>query len=90
MITVSEYHSFLVKHVMRPFQKEILDAAMTHNKVAVLGSRQLGKTWIVSYIAIMLGLGTKESPGHATLVISENQAKARKIIEDIHASFKRS
>jgi phage FluMu gp28-like protein len=85
MITVSEYHSFLVKHVMRPFQKEILDAAMTHNKVAVLGSRQLGKTWIVSYIAIMLGLGTKDSPGHATLVISENQAKARKIIEDIHA-----
>jgi phage FluMu gp28-like protein len=84
-MNVTDYHQFMLEHVFKGFQKEILQASLTHSKVAVLGSRQIGKSYITSYIAIMLGLGTTKAPGHDVLVISENQDKARKIISDIHS-----
>ena len=83
-MNVTDYYKFLFKNVLRPFQREILTSALNNTKVGVLGSRQIGKTYAISFLALILGLGTKKIPGHNVLLISENEAKAKKLIADIH------
>lgn len=84
-MNVTDYHYWMMKHVFRPFQKEIIKAAVENTKVGVLSARQIGKSYALAYLAIMFGLGTSKIPGHSILVISETENKAKKIIADIHA-----
>jgi predicted AAA+ superfamily ATPase len=60
IMTVTDYYKFLFKNVLRPFQREILTSALNNTKVGVLGSRQIGKTYAISFLALILGLGTKK------------------------------
>ena len=84
MNTLSEIHKWLWINYFRPFQRDIIRACLTNSKVAVLGSRQIGKTIALTYVAVLMGLGTKDVPGHNVLVISENEAKAKKLIRDVN------
>lgn len=84
MLSVTDYHRFVSENVLRPFQRDIFDAVMETPRVGVLGARQIGKSYIISYAAVVLGLGTTHIPGHDVLIISETEAKAKKLIADVN------
>jgi len=89
MLSVTDYHQFVSENVLRPFQREIFDAIMSGPRVGVLGARQIGKSYIISYAAVVLGLGTTQIPGHDVLIISETEAKAKKLIADLNGHLDR-
>lgn len=83
MMSTGEYFSFMYNHVLYDFQKEIILNILNNNKVAILGSRQLGKTYILSFAAIILACGTQSFKGRDVLIISETEEKSKKIIRDV-------
>lgn len=83
-ISLGEYHAFMMQHVLKPFQKDAVLSVLQSTKLGLLGSRQIGKTYFLAYVSILLGIGTNDIPGHDVLIISETEAKAKKIIADIH------
>ena len=83
-MNLGEYHKFMVKHVFKPFQKEIVSSVLDHTKIAILGARQIGKSYALAYSAVMLACGFDKTPGSDVKVISETEDKAKKIIDDIH------
>ena len=82
-MNLGEYHEFMMEHVFKPFQKQIVSSILKENKIAVLGARQIGKSYALAYSAIMLACGFNTTPGDDVKVISETEDKAKKIIDDI-------
>lgn len=82
-MTTGEYFNFLISHYWRDFQKDILWNVLNNNKVGIIGSRQIGKSAALTFAAIILACGTKESKGQDVLIISEKEDKAKKLIRDV-------
>jgi len=84
MMKLGDYHQFMMQHVFRPFQREVINAVINGNRVGVLGSRQIGKSYALAYCAILLACGWEGAPGHDVKIISETDAKSKRIIDDVH------
>lgn len=83
-MNLASYHQFMMQHVFRPFQREVVQAVIRNNRVGVLGSRQIGKSYTLAYCSIMLACGWEGVKGHDVKIISETDAKAKRIIDDVH------
>jgi phage FluMu gp28-like protein len=83
-MTLGQYHQFMMEHVFRPFQREVVEAVISGNRVGILGSRQIGKSYALAYCAILLACGWEGSKGHDVKIISETDKKAKRIIDDVH------
>ncbi len=83
-MNLGTYHKFMLDHVFRPFQREVINAVISGNRVGVLGSRQIGKSYALAYCGILLACGWDGTPGHDVKIISETDAKSKRIIDDVH------
>lgn len=83
-MNLASYHKFMMQHVFRPFQREVVQAVIAGNRVGVLGSRQIGKSYALAYCSIMLACGWEGVPGHDVKIISETDAKSKRIVDDVH------
>ena len=83
-MTLAQYHQFMMQHVFRPFQRDIVGAVISNNRVGVLGSRQIGKSYALAYCSILLACGWEGVKGHDVKIISETDNKAKRIIDDVH------
>jgi len=76
-------------YVLRDFQKVLLDDSLETPFVAVLGSRQIGKTRYLAILAILLagGVSTKSGkiPAHDVYIISSTYDKAQNVIKEVQS-----
>ncbi len=83
-----DWYRFQHKHVLYDFQKELLADSLTNQFVAVLGSRQIGKTRYLAILALMLsgGISSKggDIPPHDVFVISATYSKSLMVIKEIN------
>jgi len=81
------YNELLWQHKLRPFQKEMIRSVLESRRTFMIGSRQIGKTFTLSYLAVLLAGGCRSGsvtiPGHDVLIISSELAKAQKVIRDV-------
>ena len=86
-----EYYNWLRSEYLRPFQVEILDAALEDNFIAIIGARQIGKTSILSLISVLLAGGIKKPsdgstiPAHDVWIISATFDKGLNVIREVNS-----
>ena len=84
---MSAYAEVLLRHKFRPFQRRMVTDALRNRRTFLLGSRQIGKTYSLSYLAVMLAGGVKwhdvNIPSHDVMIISATLEKAQKVIRDV-------
>lgn len=83
----AKYHKLFRNRVLRKYQRDWLDGAL-HGNVFILGSRQIGKTYLLSYLAFLLAAGYRddniELPPSDVWVISADKSKAQNIIREVN------
>lgn len=84
----AQYHQLMMENIMRDFQKDWIESWLSSKYSFTLGSRQIGKTYALSYFAILLGLGFNDGsislPPSDVLIISADMQKAKNIVKYIN------
>jgi len=91
-LSFAEYHKTLYERVMKPHQRDWLDSILAGDTM-ILGARQIGKSWLVAYAAVLLALGTRGEnvriPAQDVLVISADQKRAMNIIKEVNTHLRK-
>lgn len=79
-MTVSVLQAFdiLINDALRGYQKEWIDDILNSRHVAILASRQIGKSYTLALVSFMLAYLENQK----VLIISENLEKAKNIIDE--------
>lgn len=83
----AKYYSTVRKHVLKEHQRIWLDSVLAGNTF-ILGSRQIGKSFLVAFAAVVMAAGYKtdsiDLPPSDVLVISADREKAMNIIKAVN------
>jgi hypothetical protein len=86
MNPVDDYVAALIETgTIRDYQLQWLRDALTHERVAMLGARQIGKGWTVGLMALVLATGYRlpdgtQVPGHDVMILSKDQRTSKNMI----------
>lgn len=80
---IGEYLKIVIPQKAKPFQREFFRDALENRYCAVLGSRQIGKSWVLGLIALTLASGANGSPAHDVLMVSKSQETAKELIKSV-------
>lgn len=87
----AKYHRTFTQSVLRPHQRLWLEAILRGNTF-ILGARQIGKSFLVAYAALLLAAGYEGDgislPPTDVTVISADRAKAVNIIKAVNIHLK--
>lgn len=78
---LSDFAANLYEVILDPHQRVWLDSMMTSNKFFCLASRQIGKSMVAAYAAILCAAGYGDIPAHDVMIISKDRATAMIMIK---------
>lgn len=80
---LNKYHQLFYRFRLRPFQKDWFNKIISNRYSLIVGSRQIGKSYLAGYAAIILCLGYNGSTGHNVHIVSKDDRNSKLIIEKI-------
>jgi hypothetical protein len=82
MSLAAEIHQSFMDSVLRPYQREWINQILSSRFCFMLGSRQIGKSFTISYAAILLAAGAAGKASDV-LILSKDLRASRDVIRDV-------